>query len=83
MNPPVPLKVGALMFPNFEILKERLTITTVRLAIGEVKSHQGPKSVADQPLTQSDDLCLALALNPGNPEPQPGSLSTPHPPPFV
>lgn len=70
-----PIKVGALVFPGFELLdvfgplemfgmlKERATITMLADKVGSVKSFQGPECVAEAAL--ADDHELDVLLVPG------------------
>lgn len=69
---PAPLKVGALIFPGFELLdlfgplemfgmlKERSTITMLAENPGVVRSSQGPEAVATEPLAGSHGLDILL-----------------------
>jgi putative intracellular protease/amidase len=73
--PATPLKVGALIFPGFELLdlfgplemfgllKERATITVLSEYIGVVRSSQGPDAVAQA--TLAGDHGLDVLLVPG------------------
>jgi transcriptional regulator GlxA family with amidase domain len=70
-----PLRIGAVIFPAFELLDiygplellgmlgERVSITMLAENIGEVKSSQGPKGVAD--VSIYDTFCLDLLIVPG------------------
>ena len=76
MSPnPAPIKVGALLFPGFELLDvygplemfgslgERAWITMLAEQAGPIRSHQGPACVADAPL--AGDHALDVLLVPG------------------
>jgi putative intracellular protease/amidase len=76
VNPnPAPIKVGALLFPGFELLDvfgplemfgslgERAWITMLAEEAGNVRSHQGPACVADA--TLAGDHALDVLLIPG------------------
>jgi transcriptional regulator GlxA family with amidase domain len=80
VNPtPAPIKVGALIFPGFELLdvfgplemfgmlKERATITMLADKAGGVKSIQGPECVAEAALAADHGLDVLLV---------PGGLGT-------
>jgi len=66
------LRVGAVLFPGFELLdiygplemlgnlREKVSITTLAERVGTVASHQGPKGVADVPLTESGEMDVVL-----------------------
>jgi putative intracellular protease/amidase len=67
-----PLKVGALLFPGFELLDifgplemlgmlgSRVAITMLAERVGEVVSNQGPKGVADLALADAANIDLLL-----------------------
>jgi len=69
---PAPLKVGALIFPGFELLdlfgplemfgllKERAILTILAEEPGNVRSAQGPEAVAKEPLAGSHGLDILL-----------------------
>jgi transcriptional regulator GlxA family with amidase domain len=69
---PLPLKVAALLFPGFELLDlygplemlgllgERVSITMLAKAAGEIPSSAGPKGVADASLDEVKNLDLLL-----------------------
>lgn len=66
------LKIGAVLFPDFELLDiygpielfgmlgERVSITMLAERAGEIKSNQGPKGVADECLTDVSELDVLL-----------------------
>jgi transcriptional regulator GlxA family with amidase domain len=70
-----PLKIGAVIFPGFELLdifgplemlgmlREQVSITMLAEKPGEVRSNQGPKGVADAAL--ADVSALDVLLVPG------------------
>jgi putative intracellular protease/amidase len=70
-----PLKIGAVIFPNFELLDiygplellgllgERVSITMLAEEAGEVKSHQGPKGIADASV--HEDTSYHILVIPG------------------
>ena len=67
-----PLKIGAVLFPGFELLdiygplemlgllRERASITMLAEKRGEVRSYQGPKGVADLSLAEASSLDVLL-----------------------
>ncbi|MEY4941322.1 MAG: hypothetical protein RIQ93_3057 [Verrucomicrobiota bacterium] len=67
-----PLKIGAVIFPGFELLDiygplelfgmlgDRVSITMLAVAPGEVRSNQGPKGVADAALAAADKFDVLL-----------------------
>ena len=67
-----PLKIGAVIFPDFELLdiygpieffgmlNDRVSIKMLAEQPGEIKSNQGPKGVADTPLADAADLDVLL-----------------------
>lgn len=67
-----PLKLGAVLFPRFELLdvfgplemfgllRDRVSISMVAEEAGVVASNQGPKAVADLSLADAGDLDLLL-----------------------
>jgi putative intracellular protease/amidase len=69
---PEPLKIGAVIFPAFELLdiygplellgmlRERVCITMMAEAVGAVKSNQGPKGVADTSIYDTSRFDLLL-----------------------
>lgn len=69
---PRPLKIGAVLFPGFELLDiygplelfgmlgERVAITMLAQTPGELRSNQGPKGVADAALADADNFDVLL-----------------------
>lgn len=67
-----PLKIGAVIFPDFELLDiygpiellgmlgDRVSITMLAEQVGEIKSNQGPKGVSDIPLADASKLDILL-----------------------
>lgn len=67
-----PLKIGAVLFPGFELLdiygplemfgmlRERVAVTMLAETAGPVSSNQGPKGVADAALADVSDLDLLV-----------------------
>jgi putative intracellular protease/amidase len=74
-TPAQPLRIGAVIFPNFELLDiygplellgllgERISITMLAEEAGEVNSHQGPKGIADASI--HEDTSHDVLLVPG------------------
>jgi putative intracellular protease/amidase len=72
MKPPHPLKVGAVLFPGFELLDiygplemlgllgDKVSITMVAEKSGAITSSAGPKGMADSSLHEAEHLDLLL-----------------------
>ncbi len=71
-NDPAPIRVGAVLFPGFELLdvfgplemfgllEKRAEIVLIAQETGAVASHQGPRSIADVALSEAGGLDVVL-----------------------